>query len=137
MRAQVVQVDQQLRLVSSPAYSPLDRDKALAEQNVSEFCLFSLFCFFSSWILYKTAKVQFFPPYFDVSLQKLRSIVNHSHSLCLLHKQNRILVTFHTKRHFFREKKNIFFFFEKFLSRLIFSVVGYVLMERRRSYEFG
>lgn len=35
MRAQVVQVDQQLRLVSSPAYSPLDRDKALAEQNVS------------------------------------------------------------------------------------------------------
>lgn len=35
LRAQVVQVDQQLRLVSSPAYSPLDRDKALAEQNVS------------------------------------------------------------------------------------------------------
>ena len=31
----MVQVDQQLRLVSSPAYSPLDRDKALAEQNVS------------------------------------------------------------------------------------------------------
>lgn len=37
MRAQVVQVDQQLRMVSSPTYSPLDRDKALAEQNVSGF----------------------------------------------------------------------------------------------------
>lgn len=34
LRAQVVQVDQQLRMVSSPAYSPLDRDKAVAEQNV-------------------------------------------------------------------------------------------------------
>jgi len=37
LRAQVVQVDQQLRMVSSPAYSPLDRDKAVAEQNVSTF----------------------------------------------------------------------------------------------------
>ena len=35
LRGQVVQVDQQLRMVSSPAYSAMDRDKALAEQNVS------------------------------------------------------------------------------------------------------
>jgi len=35
LRTQVVQVEQQLRLVTSPAYSPLDRDKAVAEQNVS------------------------------------------------------------------------------------------------------
>ena len=35
LRTQVVQVEQQLRLVSSPAYSPLDRDKSVAEQNVS------------------------------------------------------------------------------------------------------
>lgn len=33
LRSQVVQVDQQLRMVSSPTYSPNDRDKALAEQN--------------------------------------------------------------------------------------------------------
>ena len=43
MRGQVVQVDQQLRMVSSPAYSALDRDKALAEQNVSVDCFLSSF----------------------------------------------------------------------------------------------
>ena len=40
LRTQVVQVEQQLRLVTSPAYSPLDRDKAVAEQNVSRHSFF-------------------------------------------------------------------------------------------------
>ena len=62
MRAQVVQVDQQLRLVSSPAYSPLDRDKALAEQNVSGFFFISFFIpptfFFKNGFSTNGAKVQ-------------------------------------------------------------------------------
>ena len=36
LRQQMVGVEQQLRLVSSPTYSPRDRDKAVAEQSVSE-----------------------------------------------------------------------------------------------------
>lgn len=35
LRQQMVGVEQQLRIVSSPTYSPRDRDKAVAEQNVS------------------------------------------------------------------------------------------------------
>ena len=70
MRAQVVQVDQQLRLVSSPAYSPLDRDKALAEQNVSGFFFISYFIpstfFISKMDSLQTARKFNLPPYLSV-----------------------------------------------------------------------
>ena len=75
MRSSIVQVEQQLRLVSSPAYAPQDRDKAIAEQNVSDSYIFLV------------GKVSFLPLCLSLSLSLCLSIyLSLSLPTCRLHR---------------------------------------------------